>query len=209
MVSKDERFHFLANHRALDFLNTEPIADGRREERLPDFQSLVAWCVEAGFIEGQLGRALVRRWGIKARGRATVAHAREFRSALRGLIARRKSGQAPSARALSSLNRALVLELGHTEVVRRGKWVERRQRVVIEHPEQLLRPIADAAVHLLCETEPALIRRCTSAKCVLFFYDTSKNHARRWCSMELCGNRTKVAAHYQRRKNRGGTVQDQ
>jgi predicted RNA-binding Zn ribbon-like protein len=33
---------------------------------------------------------------------------------------------------------------------------------------------------------------------VLFFYDTTKNHARRWCSMAFCGNRHKVAAHYRR-----------
>jgi predicted RNA-binding Zn ribbon-like protein len=200
MVSKGARFHWLANHRALDFLNTEPIVDGRREERLPDFQSLVAWCVEAGFIEAELGRALVRRWGTTVRGRAALAHAYGVRSALRGLLARQASRQAPSAPALAALNRALALELEHTRVVRRGTRVERQRRVVIEHPEQLLRPIADAAVNLLCEADPALIRRCMSATCVLLFYDVSKNHARRWCSMDLCGNRTKVAAHYQRRK---------
>jgi predicted RNA-binding Zn ribbon-like protein len=36
---------------------------------------------------------------------------------------------------------------------------------------------------------------------VLLFYDTTKNHARHWCSMSLCGNRHKVAAHYRRRRS--------
>jgi predicted RNA-binding Zn ribbon-like protein len=29
---------------------------------------------------------------------------------------------------------------------------------------------------------------------VLLFLDTSRSHTRRWCSMEQCGNRSKVAA---------------
>jgi predicted RNA-binding Zn ribbon-like protein len=37
---------------------------------------------------------------------------------------------------------------------------------------------------------------------VLFFYDTTKNHARHWCSMTICGNRSKVAAHYRRLRGR-------
>lgn len=78
--------------------------------------------------------------------------------------------------------------------------IERQRRVVVARPEQLLRPIAEAAVNLLCEAEPLLIRRCESSSCVLLFYDVSKNHARRWCSMDICGNRQKVASHYQRRK---------
>jgi predicted RNA-binding Zn ribbon-like protein len=202
MVSRNHRFYWLANDRALDFLNTEPMADGRRIDQLPDFESLVAWCAEAGFIEADLARALVRRWGSTANGRAAVARAREFRASLRHLLAQQTRGEPPSARALSSLNRALALELGHTQLVRHERRVNRRQRVAVEHPEQLLRPIAEAAASLLCDADPALIRRCKSADCVLLFYDVSKNHARRWCSMELCGNRTKVAAHYRRSKTR-------
>lgn len=32
-----------------------------------------------------------------------------------------------------------------------------------------------------------------AAACILFFYDTTKNYSRRWCSMSACGNRMKVA----------------
>jgi len=42
------------------------------------------------------------------------------------------------------------------------------------------------------------VKACQNPQCVLLFYDTTKNHARRWCSMAACGNRAKVAAHYQR-----------
>ena len=38
-----------------------------------------------------------------------------------------------------------------------------------------------------------LIRECEHPDCVLWFYDRTKSHRRRWCSMALCGNRHKVA----------------
>jgi predicted RNA-binding Zn ribbon-like protein len=34
----------------------------------------------------------------------------------------------------------------------------------------------------------------------LLFADHTRGHARRWCSMALCGNRAKQAAHRQRQK---------
>jgi predicted RNA-binding Zn ribbon-like protein len=55
-----------------------------------------------------------------------------------------------------------------------------------------------ATLDLLCYADPSLVKKCENAACVLFFYDTTKNHSRRWCSMRVCGNRMKVAAHYQR-----------
>ncbi|WP_082661594.1 CGNR zinc finger domain-containing protein [Terracidiphilus gabretensis] len=44
------------------------------------------------------------------------------------------------------------------------------------------------------------MRQC--AVCVVHFFDTSKKGSRRWCSMNICGNKLKVAA-YQRRKREG------
>jgi len=39
---------------------------------------------------------------------------------------------------------------------------------------------------------PERIRRCAHPNCILYFYDTSKNGTRRWCSMKTCGNRAKA-----------------
>ena len=47
---------------------------------------------------------------------------------------------------------------------------------------------------------PGRIRRCAGHGCILHFFDTSKNGTRRWCSMAGCGNRTKAARHYERRR---------
>jgi predicted RNA-binding Zn ribbon-like protein len=45
---------------------------------------------------------------------------------------------------------------------------------------------------------PDRIRQCAHPACVLWFLDTSRSGARRWCSMATCGNRTKARRHYQR-----------
>ena len=49
------------------------------------------------------------------------------------------------------------------------------------------------------------VRRCGSPRCVLLYYDTTKNRSRRWCDMAVCGNRAKANAHYRRAKHREST----
>ncbi len=44
------------------------------------------------------------------------------------------------------------------------------------------------------------LKTCASPTCGSVFYDRSKNHSGRWCSMEVCGNRAKVQAWRQRQK---------
>jgi predicted RNA-binding Zn ribbon-like protein len=62
------------------------------------------------------------------------------------------------------------------------------------------RPSWDVAVdHLrLLAERPDRVRRCAHPACVLWFHDTSRGGARRWCSMETCGNRAKAGRHYAR-----------
>jgi predicted RNA-binding Zn ribbon-like protein len=46
-------------------------------------------------------------------------------------------------------------------------------------------------------------KECRSAECRAVFYDRSKNHSGRWCSMDSCGNRNKVRAWRERQEARG------
>lgn len=54
---------------------------------------------------------------------------------------------------------------------------------------------ADSLLSLLGEA-PDRIKQCAHPHCILWFHDTSKNGARRWHSMAVCGNRAKAARHY-------------
>ena len=65
-------------------------------------------------------------------------------------------------------------------------------------PEALLAPLAESAAELLAHADFDLIRQCEGQDCVLWYYDRTKAHRRRWCSMAICGNRAKVAAFRER-----------
>ena len=72
------------------------------------------------------------------------------------------------------------------------RWDARRRW---RSPKALLLPVADAIGDLVCEKDFTLVRKCEGPGCTLWFLDVSKGHARRWCSMGVCGNRVKAAAH--------------
>jgi predicted RNA-binding Zn ribbon-like protein len=42
------------------------------------------------------------------------------------------------------------------------------------------------------------LKLCPAEDCLWAFFDHSKNRSRRWCSMNVCGNRTKTRAYRQR-----------
>jgi len=48
----------------------------------------------------------------------------------------------------------------------------------------------------LLATRPDRIRQCQHPQCVLWYLDTSRSGTRRWCSMAVCGNRTKAQRHH-------------
>lgn len=57
----------------------------------------------------------------------------------------------------------------------------------------MLGPVAEAVAQLLAEGSAALVKQCEHPDCILWFYDRTKAHKRRWCSMATCGNRYKAA----------------
>ena len=100
------------------------------------------------------------------------------------------------------VNEILRITEGHDELVFREsawslKFVAREGGL-----EWLLAAIARSAAELLVEGPAAPIRRCANPSCGLFFYDDSRTHRRRWCSMSACGNRHKVASFLRRQSSR-------
>jgi predicted RNA-binding Zn ribbon-like protein len=61
-----------------------------------------------------------------------------------------------------------------------------------------LSTVARDAVELFGGPLARRIRVCAAENCGLLFVDTSRSGQRRWCSMELCGNRAKVRTHRSR-----------
>ena len=73
-----------------------------------------------------------------------------------------------------------------------------------KEPDDLGRPlwpVARSAVELLTDGDLRRVKECPGADdCGWLFYDTSRNGARRWCSMEGCGSRVKMRRHYARHR---------
>jgi predicted RNA-binding Zn ribbon-like protein len=65
-------------------------------------------------------------------------------------------------------------------------------------PESLLLPIGEAVARCVCEEDFINIRACEGHSCTLIFVDRTRSRGRRWCSMAVCGNRAKQAAHRHR-----------
>ena len=48
---------------------------------------------------------------------------------------------------------------------------------------------------LVCDEGFTYVKACEGRDCMLLFVDRTRGHARRWCSMAVCGNLAKQAAH--------------
>ena len=69
--------------------------------------------------------------------------------------------------------------------------------------ESLLLPIGEALAKFVCEENFSDVKACEGTGCTLMFADHTRRRARRWCSMAICGNRAKQAAHRDRLKKQG------
>lgn len=176
----------LADDPALDLLNTTPKVDGVLVDFFQRDEDVVRWLVAAGFTaEGEPVTS------------GLLAAARGLREALRKLVLRRKAGERGD---LAPLNAYLAEAQSFPQLA----W-DRSKALTITRVRQektamqRMGPVAEAAAELLVTGDFDLVRQCEDASCVLWFYDRTKSHHRRWCSMATCGNRNKVAAYRKRR----------
>src|SRR5262245_50112453 len=75
-----------------------------------------------------------------------------------------------------------------------------RTWVAVHGVRSLMSSVARDAIDVLGGSRAVRLKRCEGSRCALLFVDTSRSGHRRWCSMERCGNRAKVAAHRRRTK---------
>jgi predicted RNA-binding Zn ribbon-like protein len=194
-------FLFVGNHLALDFLNTRPIEVGEPKELLPDFASLLRWFQAAGLISPHCAARLKRKWGQSAEAQRVVEAMRRWRERLREEILRR--GSVPARYLMiEQLNRLMAVYPMHVRLKSDGTRLSRELYFKPQSPGDLFAPLAHVAALLFTMPNRDRVRKCDG--CVLHFMDTSKKGTRRWCSMQLCGNRLKVAAYAARRRAASG-----
>lgn len=193
-------FLFLGNELVLDFVNTRPVRDGKATELLPDFGAVLRWFRAANLLSSEQAARLERQWQGTTEAQKATEAVKELRERWREEILAWEGGRAIRSRTLHDLNglmekHPMLTRLTKSRTAYSTKlWFETRE------PEDLIASLAHSAATLFATGDRKRVRQC--ANCVLHFHDTSKKGTRRWCSMQLCGNRFKVAAYAARERGK-------
>ena len=167
-----------------DFVNTEIPEWSRDDIATP--AELEAWLLERGLL------------GAHERVDAEMfVSARELRGALRELALLNTLDVMPDERVSARIRLALSGASLRFDIGDDGTLV--------------LMPSGDGARHVLgaiavvvAEAQAAgtwkRMKACRKDGCGWLFYDASRNRSSSWCSMSICGNRTKTTAYRRRRK---------
>jgi predicted RNA-binding Zn ribbon-like protein len=190
----------VGDHPAIDLLNTLATPVDLPVDWLRNGDDLIDWLRKTGGVS-PAEADLCRRKFSKAALDDAARQARAFREWLRQLVRKQAGKSSPtfSEPALEPLNALLSKGRSHGRVVAGRDSPPKLLNIrTWSDPGQLLQPLAESAADLICHADFSLLRQCEGTGCTLFFLDVTKGHQRRWCSMAVCGNRAKAAAHRQR-----------
>lgn len=189
------KFYQIGNNLSVDFVNTLIAVDGKPKDLLTNLADFAAWAAAMDLLEKEQAN-----WQEKIESEQIFAQILEFREMLHQMFESVEKGQAVKPTAISAINGVLRNQIGFPEIESSEKGFVKRFHTDFSEPRQLLATIAESAADLLCYGDLKYLKKCEDNDCVLYFYDTTKNHSRRWCSMTGCGNRAKAAAFYRRKR---------
>jgi predicted RNA-binding Zn ribbon-like protein len=196
---------FIADSVGLDFLNSIATPVDTQIDWIADGEGLLSWLEQAHLVPTDVLNA-VRKQATAEEIDRVAAQARRLREWFRNLL-RERQGKPLKALELSDLeplNRLLSRDEGFGRLVPqksgRTTALELQRTRRWRSPESLLLPIGEALAKLLAEENLSDVKACEGAACTLMFADRTRARSRRWCSMEICGNRAKQIAHRLRMK---------
>jgi predicted RNA-binding Zn ribbon-like protein len=202
-VEKNGVFRSLGNRMCLDFANL-PYFPGDPVRHPGSWPELVDFLAERRIVSAERAGELQQLSESDPAAAHNLMRLSErlgdgIRFAARALI----RGSRVHREWVEPVNEVLRVTEGHEEL--RWDGTAWRMGFVGKHegPEWLLAAVARSAAELVGAGEQSRVRQCANANCQILFCDDSRTHRRRWCSMALCGNRSKVAA-FARRHSTGG-----
>ncbi|WCB38232.1 CGNR zinc finger domain-containing protein [Gordonia polyisoprenivorans] len=181
MTSQADPRPLLGEPLPLDLLDTHWIEGGRLQDLLETVGGVEIW-LRSAIIDERY-----RPERADAALRAALCTTREAIAS----VARRPAEE----ESRSALND--VLAHGHRELSLGADGVH--DELVVDDPAWTVPWLAAEGYLDLLARVPDRIRQCEHPQCVLWYLDTSRSGTRRWCSMAICGNRTKARRHQQGR----------
>ena len=189
----------VAGDLALDFANTVDDPEGpERHDHVADYAALVTWSVRVAHLApASADRLLDAAHARPGEALTALDQAHDLRAVLNdtfGEVARSSGVVVPASWSLlrpyvvASMDRA---DLERDEASLSWAWQE------ADRLDAPLWPVAQAAAALLTGPHLQWVKQC--AGCPWLFVDRSRNHGRRWCSMDDCGTHEKIRRYVTRR----------
>jgi predicted RNA-binding Zn ribbon-like protein len=174
---------------ALDLVNTRPAVG----DLLATPSDLRSWL---GLEAGRFGEA------AEAAGAelddAALAAVRDVRDHAARALDRIRHGAPPSTDDLDALNRAQRVAPAVLELSRGTTGLIATRRRTGTTGERLAAWLAEECAAFIAGPAVGAVRQCEADDCVMLFLPAHPR--RRWCSAARCGNRVRVARHYQRHR---------
>lgn len=187
----------------LDFTNTlDWRGTDKPLELLNNYKDLLTWSGRLGLISDQeTCQALEIASQETNRSELVYRRAIALREALYLIFAKICQNKKPDQTEFEIFNHELSAAMARSRISTaasgfKWQWSDKNNPL-----DRILWPIAFDAATLLTSDMLDRVGMCSDKKCAWLFLDTSKNHKRRWCSMEDCGNRAKFQRHYQRKQS--------
>jgi predicted RNA-binding Zn ribbon-like protein len=196
---------FLSGSLALDFLNSLATPRDEQIDWIDDGDGLVAWLKQARLVPAKVLSSL-KAHAMPGELDRVAARARNLREWFRGFVKGRSGRRlgARDLRELARLNRLLDRDERFDQIVAKtdGGASELALKMLRRwrFPESLLLPIGEGIAKFICSEDFKYVKACEGSTCTLLFVDCTRRRTRRWCSMAICGNRAKQAAHRNRLK---------
>lgn len=198
---------FIADSLGLDFLNSVATPIDAPVDWLESGDGLLRWLAQAKLVPADALDELKVR-AMPGELDKVASEARALREWFRRFVHKHMGRPLPprALQELGPLNKLLQRDETFTQISRhRERDGDRFELQVMRRwrsPESLLLPIAEALAQFVCEEDFASVKACEGHNCTLVFADHTRGRARRWCSMAICGNRAKQAAHRNRLKHK-------
>ena len=199
---------FIGDARALDFLNSVATPIDVPVDWLDDGEGLLSWLGQAQMVPVTVLERMRSRYPVEELDRV-AEQARILREWFRSFVQEHKGRplNRNHLKKLEPLNRSLehddsFVQLAPASTQDRQPPLELRTMRRWRSPEALLTPIAEELARFVCSENFTHVKACEGPTCTLLFADHTRSGRRRWCSMAICGNRAKQAAHRHRLKRK-------
>ena len=201
---------FIADSLGLDFLNSIATPIDTPVDWLDSGDGLLRWLAQAKLVPADALDEL-KAHAMPGELDKVADQARALREWFRKFVRKHMGRPLPpkAIQELGSLNKLLQRDERFSQILRKkmshhrepdGDRFELRAMRRWRSPESFLLPIGEALAKFVCEEDFADVKACEGHSCTLMFADRTRRRARRWCSMAICGNRAKQAAHRNRLK---------